>query len=72
MATHNLSSYIVIMAGTNDGITKTSEVILVELLQLKSFEYVLSGCKVVISCPTDTFDRSTFMQKAKQSSDSTD
>ena len=50
-------SYIVIMAGTNDTITKTSEVILVELLQLKSFiEYALLGCKVVTSCPTDRFD----------------
>ena len=50
-------SYIVIMAGTNDAITRTSEVILVELLQLKSvIEYALPGCKVVISCPTDRFD----------------
>ena len=50
-------SYIVIMAGTNDTITNTLEVILVELLQLKSFiEYALPGCKVAISCPTDRFD----------------
>ena len=52
-------SYIVIMAGTNDAITKTSEVILVELLQLKSFiESALLGCKGAISCPTDRFDDS--------------
>ena len=50
-------SYIVTMAGTNDTITKTSEIILVELLQLNSFiEYALLGCKVVISCLTDRFD----------------
>ena len=43
-------SYIIIMAGTNDAITKTSEIILVELLLLKSFvEDALPGCKVVIS-----------------------
>ena len=36
---------------------ETSEVILVEPLQLKLFiEYALPGCKVVTSCPTDRFD----------------
>ena len=41
---------VVIMARTNDAIMKTSETILVELLQLKSFvEDTLSGCTSTIS-----------------------
>ena len=51
----NVGSYI--MAGTHDAIMKTSETILVELLQLKSFvEDTFPGCIVVISCPTYRYD----------------
>ena len=50
-------SSVVIMVGTNDSKVKTSESILVELLQLKTFiENSLPGCTVVISCPTYRFD----------------
>ena len=45
------------MAGTNDAIMKTSETILVELLQLKSFvEDTLPCCTVIISYPTYRYD----------------
>ena len=45
------------MAGTNDSTMKSSELILVELLQLKTFiEKQLPGCTVIISCPTDRSD----------------
>ena len=50
-------TYVIIMAGTNDSTMKSSELILVELLQLKTFiEKQLPGCTVIISCPTDRND----------------
>ena len=50
-------SYVILMAGTNDSINKSSEEILVELLQLRTFiESNCPDCKVVISRPTDRFD----------------
>ena len=50
-------TYVILMAGTNDSLTKTSEAILVELLKLKtSIEDSLPGCKVIISNPTYRYD----------------
>ena len=50
-------SYVLVMAGSNDSPNKSSECILIEMLQLKKFiEDSLNGCKVIISCPTDRYD----------------
>ena len=50
-------SYVILMAGTNDLINKSSQEILVEMLQLRTFiESNCPDCKVAISCPTDRFD----------------
>ena len=54
-----LPTYVILMAGTNDATAKHSEIILVEILKLKSFiENELPECKVFISCPTYRFDDS--------------
>ena len=46
-------SSVIIMAGTNDSVSKTSGEIFNELLALKSYiEEELHGCTVFISCPT--------------------
>ena len=50
-------SFVIVMAGTNDSVIKSSECILFELLQLKTFiADSLPGCEVIISCPTDRYD----------------
>ena len=50
-------SFVIIMAGTNDANYKSSEEIVVELLQLKTFmENELPTCKVILSCPTCRYD----------------
>ena len=49
-------SYIILMIGTNDSLYKTSETLLVELLQLKNFIQQKQDCEVIISCPTYRFD----------------
>ena len=50
-------SFVIVMAGTNDSVIKSSECILFELLQLKKFiADSLPGCEVIISCPTDRYD----------------
>ena len=40
------------MIGTNDSINKTSETLLVELLQLRNVLQQKQDCEVIISCPT--------------------
>ena len=49
-------SYIIIMAGSNDAINKSSQTILEDLLKLKSFLQSKFECEVIISCPTYRFD----------------
>ena len=50
-------SFVIVMAGTNGSVIKSSECILFKLLQLKRFiANSLPGCEVIISCPTDRYD----------------